>query len=507
MVNNFIKKSVFFVVSFFYLFISFLGAKEIILGGKNGWSSFESQENIASGQGRYGYDCIQLASNSFRNDIYTDLFINFEDLNNLIAEGDYSVHSNSLQLSSQSKMEKYAGLSRNIGGLSVFGQPGTFLGSEGIVGSFSIEFWLCPSLAENGEVILNWESSKNVNGKLLYQILNATFNKGHLEWNLTNLFESYTPNQNLDEITLKGTSTIIPDQWSYHVLSYDCESGYLEYIVNGFTEDFKYMTSNGQENGEIALVSLGNPAELTLCQDFTGKIDDFRIVRHPYSVPEFQSSENAGKIGNTRFVPNGGKFVTKPIMVSTGSNLNSISAEVNIPEQTAILFYVRSGDYYFNWTKDYPEWVPVENNQQLKGITGLYFQLAAELYPDGEGEVSPSITQIVLDYTELPEPLAPFVVKAQAGNGCVTVSWNYSVDDTAGGYYLYYGNRPGEYLGRVALEGQSPINVGNTTSFTLTGLENGKIYYFAVATWSAYDDRVIGKLSKEVYARPLARLK
>ena len=91
MVNNFIKKSVFFVVSFFYLFISFLGAKEIILGGKNGWSSFESQENIASGQGRYGYDCIQLASNSFRNDIYTDLFINFEDLNNLIAEGDYSV--------------------------------------------------------------------------------------------------------------------------------------------------------------------------------------------------------------------------------------------------------------------------------------------------------------------------------------------------------------------------------------------------------------------------------
>ena len=72
---------------------------------------------------------------------------------------------------------------------------------------------------------------------------------------------------------------------------------------------------------------------------------------------------------------------------------------------------------------------------------------------------------------------------------------------------MYYGNRPGEYLGRVALEGQSPINVGNTTSFTLTGLENGKIYYFAVATWSAYDDRVIGKLSKEVYARPLARLK
>ena len=32
----------------------------------------------------------------------------------------------------------------------------------------------------------------------------------------------------------------------------------------------------------------------------------------------------------------------------------------------------------------------------------------------------------------------------------------------------------------------------------------GKIYYFAVASWSSKNDEVIGDLSKEVYARPLA---
>ena len=80
------------------------------------------------------------------------------------------------------------------------------------------------------------------------------------------------------------------------------------------------------------------------------------------------------------------------------------------------------------------------------------------------------------------------------------------MDDTAGGYYLYYGTRPGEYLGRMAIEGESPINVGNTSSYTITGLENGKIYYFAVASWSALDDRITGPLSKEVFARPLQRL-
>ena len=127
--------------------------------------------------------------------------------------------------------------------------------------------------------------------------------------------------------------------------------------------------------------------------------------------------------------------------------------------------------------------------------------------PDGNGETTPSITKISLDFEELPEPLPPFVVKAIAGNASVTLSWNYSVDDTAGGYYLYYGTRPGEYLGRIAIEGASPINVGNVSSFTVTGLENGRIYYFALAAYSAYNSNVIGELSKEVFARPLARLK
>ena len=137
----------------------------------------------------------------------------------------------------------------------------------------------------------------------------------------------------------------------------------------------------------------------------------------------------------------------------------------------------------------------------------MYFQIACYIYPDGDGTITPTITQIKLDFEEMPLPLPPFTVKAEAGNGSVTLSWSYSVDDTAGGYYIYYGTRPGEYLGRFAVEGDSPINAGNTTTFKITGLENGKIYYFAIASWSSLDDRIIGPLSKEVYARPLSRLK
>ena len=104
-----------------------------------------------------------------------------------------------------------------------------------------------------------------------------------------------------------------------------------------------------------------------------------------------------------------------------------------------------------------------------------------------------------------PAPLPPFNIKAVPSNGSVILTWSYSIDNNAGGYYVYYGERPGEYLGREAVEGASPVDAGNTTGITLTGLKNGKTYYFAVAAYSKRDSRIIGDLSKEVYARPLNR--
>lgn len=488
-----------------------LFAEEIILGGRAGWTTFQKEKNISRGKGRFGYESIEIAPNSFVYDDYTDLLIDFENPVNPISDGNYEIVQNALKVTDKTLMEKRAGLSRNLGSLGVKGKPGTFFGSEGIKGSFSLEFWLCPSISENGEIIFDWKSSKNVKNRLVYQMINASFKGGHLEWTLTNLFDIYssyvTNPRNLNEIVLKGTSNIIPDEWSYHCISYDCETGILEYLVNGITEDLLYVTSTGEENGETFLVLLGTPSEVQFCSEYTGGIDDIRLLRRPYSPPDFQSAERAGKLEPALYVPSGARFETVPVRLSTGAVINRIDAIVDIPPQTEICLFVRSSDNFYNWTDSYPEWKPVENGEEIKNVSGLYCQIAAELYPDGEGSISPSITEIKIDYTQLPLPLPPFLVKAVAGNGKVTVSWNYSVDNTAGGYYLYYGTRPGEYLGRIALEGESPINVGNTTSFTVTGLENGRIYYFAVASWSNQDERIVGNLSKEVYARPLERLK
>lgn len=495
-----LKKAVTAILFMFIILPCF--GKEVVLGGKEGWPVFQSQKNITKGKGRYGYDCVQLATNSFEYDDDTDLLIDFENPACPVSAGGYEIVYNNLKTTTQSKMEKLAGLCRNTGGMNVVGKPGTFFGTSGLLGSFSIEFWLSPSIAENGEEIINWESSKNSRGRLIYQLLNCSFNKGHLMWTFNNIFDGY-PNES---VIMEGSSKIIPDKWSYHCISYDSETGELVYYVNGITEDIKYITSTGKESGDVYLVYLGERSELQFCGEYTGKIDDIRVLRRPYCPPDYQSAENAGTIGRMLYQPAGGKFITKPIVVSTGSKLKMLTAQMNVPSQTEVCYFVRSGDNYFNWNSTYPKWQPVVSGEEIKNISGMYFQIACELYPDGDGSVTPSITQINLDFEELPLPNPPFTVKAKAGNGSVTLSWSCSVDNTTGGYYIYYGTRPGEYLGRFAAEGNSPINVGNTTSYTITGLENGKIYYFAIASWSSLDNRITGPLSKEVFARPLSRL-
>lgn len=68
----------------------------------------------------------------------------------------------------------------------------------------------------------------------------------------------------------------------------------------------------------------------------------------------------------------------------------------------------------------------------------------------------------------------------------VTLAWDANTEPDLAGYQIYYKTESsGEpYDGTGAAEGDSPIDVGNVTVFTIHGLVEGVAYYF-VAT--AYD--------------------
>lgn len=471
--------------------------KKIVLGGKTGWPHLEKMDGITTGKGRFGYTCMQLATNARSAGDETDLLLDFENVRERDVTGHYTVTKDKMLHTNSAIMGKGAGLSNDTGGLRLSGCDGSLFGTSGNTGSFTIEFWLSPSIAENGEVVFSWRSSRTIASYPLYQMITASFLNNHLQWSFTNVFNGYTDNDG--EVSLMSYRTIIPDRWCHHVISFDEDSGLLEYRIDGQLEALRYVTSNGKERGgSVFTPQLGVVAEIAICPRYTGSIDDFRIQRIPQDDLNPELRYDTYKI-------DGGRFETEPLLVTEGSTLTRIDAVTTEPAQTAVVLYVRSGDNYFNWTDDEPAWIPVKSGVAVKNVQGLYFQVAADLFPDGGGKHTPSVTELDITYSEVPSPLPPFTVNAEAGDGQVTLRWSYSVDDTAGGYFVYYGDRPGEYIGREAVEGLSPINAGNVSSFTLSGLKNGKIYYFAIASYSRLDNKILGTLSKEVYARPLKR--
>lgn len=477
---------------------AFAVQKSRIIGGANGWHDIATAEGVTTGIGRFGYDCLQLETSVKEVSDETDLYLGFEGNSATDTTGHYEVLSNHLSTTNDAIKGKRAALSRGDGkGITIKGGSQALFGQTGMTGSFTIEFWLSPSIAENGETVFSWRSSRNANHYSQYQTITAGFVHNHLEWSFSNIFAGYADST----VTLAGVSTIIPNEWARHTLSFDQETGILEYCVDGKTEAIQYITSTRHENGTVCDPILGVAANIDLCSNFTGKIDNFRIERRA----SHRESNGLYTTGNETYKIDGGRFTSHPILISQSATLDSLQALMNVPAQTDVRLYVRSGDNCWGWTDTYPAWKEVYSGEAISGVSGLYFQVAAELLPDGGGMTTPSITQLELQYTEQPLPAAPFTVMAESGDGCVTLSWSYSLDDTAGGYYVYYGNRPGEYLGRAAVEGISPIRAGNVTSLTLNGLQNGTIYYFAVSSYSRIDGSINGPLSKEVYARPTSK--
>ncbi|MGN0728860.1 LamG-like jellyroll fold domain-containing protein [Treponema sp.] len=490
------KNILYAIIALFFSVLNSVSAQEksIILGGKDGWPLLSRMDGIVQGRGRFGYDAMVLATNSRALDSDTDLLVDFENGKVADIAGKYSVSKNSLVPSENSFMGKYAGLSHGIGGLRLRGGKNTIFGKQGQGGSLTIEFWLKPSIAENGEVVFSWRSSRTVAGYPLYQMITAGFSGNHLEWSFTNVFNGYIANGG--EISLSSRTTIIPEVWMHHAIHFDQETGLFEYRINGLLEDVKFVTSSGHESdGSVFPPVLGVPADIDICPQYTGLIDDFRIQRS-------SKTEVSEDLRIDKYTVSGGRFETEPLLLSQGASLVSIDGIVDTPSETAVEFFVRSGDNCCNWTENFPEWISVKPGEKIKDVSGLYVQVAAELYPDGNGTRSPAVTQLGINYKEIPLPLAPFRVTATAEDGAVVLTWPYSVDNSVGGYYIFYGDRPGEYLGKEALEGQSPIDVGNSVSIKLNGLKNGKIYYFAVASYSKYDSRIMGELSREIFARP-----
>ncbi len=470
------------------------------LGGKNGWNTFAEVTHISPTTGIEGYDSWQLAERQATVSGYTDVLITFNDRYFHDMAGNYQVilpEPDAFIGVQTSERHGESILFRGNGGITLKGGKNALFGKQGLTGSFTVSFWLKPGAVDSGEQIISWHSSRNLSNYSLYQMIIASFEHNHLTWMFTNVFDQYSDENNTVE--LQGKSILIPNQWSYHQLVYHSDTGLIEYLVDGRIEDMKFVTDSGRETGTIYPVHLGVVADLDICSSYTGYLDDFSILNAAIDTQNRQ-----GDLFD-RFEKSG-EFVTGIFEIAReGCKIASVQAVEQVPDFTDTGYYIRWSEQPYGWTDSNPEWHEIAQGESLLPLQDgykKYYQLKARLYSDGNAQYTPVVTGFSIDYQTRESLTAPYNCTAEAENGAVTLRWKAAPSEGVGSYLVYYGERPGEYLGTCAIEGESPIQLGNVTTATIHGLKNGTVYYFAVCARSEEEPIVTGPLSAEVAARP-----
>jgi hypothetical protein len=440
-------------------------------------------------KGYKGQNDYVLADEAYKPAASADLLLHFDAASETDETGNWTIRSAPAFSLNKDRARLGAGagsfrgpdsaLSLVPGPLSAFGKNASFR-------DFSIEFWLFPANADNGEVIMLWQSLRKLPSGVLPQQLSCVISGGRLEWSFSGFFARPDAVKAADagfRVELRGRSALVPRVWSHHLLRFDGDTGLLEYLVDGRPEATAYATASGHEGGTVFEPAVGAAAPLKFCPEYSGLADELRISRGFVGEPSLRP-----------YGPDPSLVVTPVADLGFGnSRLVAVEAEYKTPGATSVEFAYRIADSWAAWraldAASDSAWTALRPGEALpESARGRYVQVRAELYGDGSGRVTPAVSSITLRYEPDPPPPAPARLIAYPKDGAVELHWTRMPEADLAGYLVYYGERPGEYFGTGADQGPSPIDAGNTSTLTLTGIPNGKLLYFVVAAYDSGPD-------------------
>ena len=470
--------------------------KSLELGKDALWKDMVSFDGVTVTPGRYGLEDLVLSPAEYAVDPTTEFLFHFDQSGQSDSAGAYAYTGQTPIVSGVVSIlgSGSAAFQADHGGVTLASPSGSAFAPGAMWQDFTIEFWAFPSLLGTGETLLSWQAAQEQSGGLGDQSIRVWIKDRRFVWDFQNIFG--LPNGAWLPVAVSGTTRLLPRAWHHHLLRFDSRLGVLEYLLDGQPEGVVHTTDTGREGGSIALPKLSSryPGQLVLGSNFTGYLDELRMSRAFVHDPVVQPLPATTGTATSRILDLG----------NTGTRIARIQSTYTAPSDSAAQFYYKVSDTWTNpKTLDQSNWTPFTPGVDFKdSVHGRYMQIMVELFPNGLRTDTPRVSTLTVFYEPNLPPTPPAALVATPGNGKVTLSWRKVNDVNVKGYRVFYGESPHTYLGTGALPGDSPIDAGDAMGIGIGNLQNGKLYYFAVASYDDSQPPQLSAFSPEVSARP-----
>jgi hypothetical protein len=334
-------------------------------------------------------------------------------------------------------------------------------------------------------------------------------------------------------------------EWHHYALSFDRMNGKLAQYIDGYEADSIFMTQSERACEGVFIPSFpaGDTPKTSVGKGFRGYLDECRITYRNYENLRQITDSAERRYRDLRMsgrVPiNREGIISSPVQEFKyfGSMVTLFNWDEHLEKDSYVYFEFRTSDIKFMPDDTRLKWYRITKEQRGMYLhktddgflRGKYYQWRARLVASPEGNASPEIKNILMNYELDTPPDVPIFVTAEGNNGSVRLSWRKNVDFDFYGYKIYYGVRPGKYDGVIRRVSGRPVtndlSRGNTMTLDINNsivaenraidsgavleypvIKNNILYYFAV---SAYDSYKVdtpfnheSKCSDEVAARP-----
>ncbi len=295
-------------------------------------------------------------------------------------------------------------------------------------------------------------------------------------------------------IKLESFNRLIPEKWNHINLNYDSNSGIIKCYINGNEEAIIIATEDGKKDSTIMNLKFNkaNRCIITIAPSFYGAIDEFCIIK------------NNQVSNNKLYESNTGQIISKVHNFGSGGiSLEKIKTNDEKEYKSDIYYYIRYSNEPFDNDDTFSgniKWHLINKNFNL--IKFKYFQWKVLLYAGEDYNFSPKFKSITLIFNNDEPPAKPAGLKIILEDNDVKLKWFLNQETDLKGFKIYYGTKSNYYFGIDANEGKSPIDIGLTDKFTITGLKNNFIYYFSITAYDDEEHTHESDFSDEVYIRP-----